>query len=158
MADLNAMYNSLLDEVERVLFEIRDEIKMEMAAKGINASGRTSDNIRVERYEGGVRLVIAPGNVAPLGTLEVGRSKGDVPRGFTDILEQWSRDKGLQFASETERRSFAYLLGRRIAREGTNRHWQPENVYSAAVQRGLQKLRHDVKANVTQYLHDNLIP
>lgn len=158
MADLDSMYNSLFDEVEKILFEIRDEIKREMAAKNINASGRTSNNIMVERYEGGIRLVIAAGDVAPLYTLETGRAGGGVPRGFTDILEQWSRDKGLTFADDKERRSFAYLLGRKIAREGTQRHWEPTNVYSAAVERGLRKMRYEVKANVTEFLHRNLIP
>ena len=55
---------------------------------------------------------------APFSVLEEGRDPGKLPYDFISILEKWSIDKGLQFSSPQERRSFAYLLGRRIERSG----------------------------------------
>ena len=105
----NIIYNSVMDEIERVLLEVRDEIRAKMASEGVNASGRTSAGIQVQRYESGVRLVLTGDDVAPLATLEVGRRGGKVPMGFSDIIEQWSRDKGLSFPRDRDRRRFAYF-------------------------------------------------
>jgi hypothetical protein len=79
-----------------------------------------------------------------------------VPLGFTDIIEQWSRDKGLSFPTDGDRRRFAYLTARKIARQGTQRHVLPVNVYTEVVNEGLAKMRQDIKATVTEYLHNYL--
>ena len=152
----STIYNSIIDEVVNILLDVRAEIQSNMESKGINASGRTSRGMQVQRYESGVRLVLAGADVAPLATLEVGRAGGRVPRGFTDIIEQWSREKGLTFANEKDRRSFAYFTARKIAREGTERHKMPVDVYSDAVTRGVDKIKQLVNAQVTQYVHQNL--
>ena len=157
----NIIYNSVMDEIERVLLEIRDEIRAKMASEGVNASGRTSAGIQVQRYETGIRLVLVDKvlgqNVAPLATLEVGRRGGRVPMGFTDIIEQWSRDKGLTFPRERDRRRFAYFTARKIARQGTQRHQQPIDIYSEEVMRGVARLKDGIKAQVTEYIHNSLI-
>ena len=152
----NIIYNSVMDEIERVLLDIRDEIRAKMASEGVNASGRTSAGMQVQRYESGVRLVLTGEDVAPLATLEVGRAGGKVPRGFADIIEQWSRDKGLVFPTEGDRRSFAYLTARKIAREGTERHKSPIDVYSDEVLRGVARINQAIKVEITQYIHNLL--
>lgn len=127
-ADITAQVVSILERAKIA-------IQAKMDEKNINASGRTSASLRVETYDGGVRLVIG-GNgqkTAPLATLEVGRKGGKVPQGFAAIIEQWSRDKGLVFATESKLRSFAYLTARKIAREGTLRNKQNVDVYSSIV-------------------------
>jgi hypothetical protein len=153
----NIIYNSVMDEIERVLIDVRDEIRAKMANEGVNASGRTSAGMQVQRYENGVRLVLTGDDVAPLATLEVGRRGGKVPMGFTDIIEQWSRDKGLTFPRERDRRSFAYLTARKIARQGTQRHQQPIDIYSEEVTRGVERLKDGIKAQITEYIHNSLI-
>ena len=153
----NIIYNSVMDEIERVLLEVRDEIKEKTASEGVNASGRTSSGMQVQRYENGIRLVLTGEDVAPLATLEVGRRGGKVPMGFADIIEQWSRDKGLTFPRERDRRSFAYLTARKIARQGTQRHQQPIDIYSEEVMRGVARLKEGIKAQVTEYIHKSLI-
>ena len=150
------IYNSIIDEVVNILNDVREEIQQNMSAKGVNASGRTSDGIRVERYDNGVRLVLSGERVAPLATLEVGRRGGKVPTRFADIIEEWSRDKGLQFPRETDRRRFAYLTARKIARQGTVRHKLPVDVYSDAVLKGKNRIRKSVKTILTDYIHENL--
>lgn len=157
MAYDSEIYNSIIDEVVNILLEVKDEIQAEMVAKNINASGRTSAGMQVQRYESGVRLVLTGDDVAPLATLEVGRQGGKVPMGFTDIIERWSMDKGLQFADEKDRRRFSYLTARKIAREGTQRHKMPTDVYSGAVTKGMERLRKTIKAELTQYIHETLI-
>lgn len=146
------IYNSIIDEVANILTECKEQIQSNMAAKGINASGRTSEGFMVERYENGVRLVLKGQQVAPLYTLETGRGGGGVPMGFTAIIEQWSRDKGLQFANDQDRRRFSFLTARKIASEGTQRNKLPEDVYSEPVNDALAKMRKTVKASVSQYV------
>ena len=152
----NIIYNSVMDEIERVLLEVRDEIKAKMASEGVNASGRTSAGMQVQRYENGVRLVLTGDDVAPLATLEVGRRGGKVPMGFSDIIEQWSRDKGLSFPRDRDRRSFAYFTARKIARQGTQRHQQPIDIYSEEVTQGVARINQSIKVEVTQYIHNLL--
>lgn len=157
MAYDSTIYNSIIDKVANILEGVKAEMQAEMQAKGINASGRTSSSLRVERYEAGVRLVMGPvGEAAPLATLEVGRKGGKVPSGFVAVIEQWSRDKGLTFPSDGDRRRFSYLTARKIAMKGTRRYEKPVEVYSEAVSRGAEEVRKLVAAEVTQYVHDGL--
>ena len=92
------MANTLEADIIRILSETRDKIRANMDAQKVNASGRTSASIRVEPYEGGVKLVggtdsdhkiedypailgtLDASDTAPIPTLEVGRVGGNVPR------------------------------------------------------------------------------
>ena len=165
------MAEQLESDIIRVLTQTRDEIRANMEAKRINASGRTSASIRVETYDGGVRLVggydtthkvadyppikgtaDAP-DTAPIPTLEVGRPGGGnppAPRGFYYILRQWSRDKGINFSSERDRDTFAYFLSRKIAREGTQRNKVPADVYSTPVENAKARLAEIFAANIAR--------
>lgn len=162
MAYDSTIYNSIIDTVANILEEVKVEIQRQMQSKNINASGRTSAGFAVQRYEAGVRLVLGGDKVALLATLEVGRrgvmqdASLKVPKGFTDIIEQWSIDKGLQFPTDGDRRSFAYLTARKIYRQGTHRREQSVDVYSEAVNRGVEQVRKLVAAEVTKYIHTSL--
>lgn len=149
---------TLEQDILRILTQARDEIRANMASKGVNASGRTSRGFAVEKYDKGVRLVLnntekaviqceprpprglssVTVGVAPLSTLEIGREAGRVPRGFYYMVKQWTRDKGLRFASESERQTFSYFAARKIAKEGTRKHREPSfrtDVYSTPVEK-----------------------
>lgn len=130
MAEIDDRVAEMLKQVAERLQTAADDIRQSMSDKGINASGRTSASVQVRTTDTGVQLVGGGGQAAPMPTIEIGRESGAVPTGFTAILEQWSRDKGIAFENDKQRRSFAYLLGRRIAREGTLRHQYPEDVYT----------------------------
>lgn len=146
----------LLGECQVILERAKAAIQAQMEYQGVNATGNTSRSFRVERYEGGVRLVMGGEDypTAPLQTLEVGRPGGNVPRGFTDILAEWSRAKGIQFPTESRRRSFAYLLGRRIQREGTLRHSNPVDVYSSIITDAANSIEADIVNSITIHLHN----
>lgn len=129
----------MYEVVAEILERCKEEIQRNLADKGINASGRTSRGLKVERYEGGVRLIATDG--APLPTTEIGRGPGKVPMAFRDIIEQWSRDKGLTFPTESDRRRFAFLTARKIAEEGTGRHRDPRaDIYSPAVEEAVSEI------------------
>lgn len=146
--------------VVAILAKARDDVRANMQAKGINASGRTSASIIVRETETGVQLVggkpgqhivsgqprgvdVMADDTAPIPTLEIGRPGGSVPKGFYYILKQWTRDKGLPFAKESERQTFAYFLAKRIAREGTRRHEMPEDVYTTPAKEAAQAIQRD---------------
>lgn len=139
-----------------ILEKAKQEIQLRMVAEDINASGRSSDSLVVEQYDGGVRLKYGNADTAPLATLEVGRPGGNVPRGFTDILAQWSRDKGIPFDTERQRQTFSYLLGRRIAREGTLRNKQPVDVYTSIILDTVDFVKAEVVKSLTIYIHNQL--
>lgn len=147
----------LEQRVTERLEALRQEIVANIEQKGITASGRTQRSLQVVQYNGGAKLIAAAGDRAPLETLEIGREGGKVPRGFTDILMQWSKDKNLFFESDKDRRRFAFLLGRRIAKGnteyplgGTMRHYRAENVYTDAVQRATEDIKGIILADVRE--------
>lgn len=162
------IYNTVLDRVEAILNEARDAIRAEMAAKDINATGNTLRSFRVERYDGGIRLVMGGESyhTAPLETLEVGRPGGNVPGGFRmtkagvldvsntfkAILVEWAKAKGIADFGWGK----ATIVGRRIAAEGTLRHKNPVNVYSQAVLDAEGKIKKEVRVTITALIHREL--
>lgn len=143
----------ITDQIAQILETCKGQIQANMASHNINASGRTSKSLTVERYAGGVRLISKGEKVAPFETVQFGRPGGRVPRGFYYILKEWSREKGLTFSKESERSTFAYFLSRKIAREGTDRHTTPdEQVYTPPVTEAVKAIRATIGANVVQII------
>lgn len=144
MADTQFVQN-----IAQILLQAREEIRANMQAKGINASGRTSAALQVVQRGGKIALIKAEGQNAPFGTLQYGRAGGRVPAGFYEILKQWSRDKGLSFSSEQERGTFAYFLARKIANEGTQRHRSPRNdIYDEPLAKAVDGIRQEARKYV----------
>lgn len=104
-------------------------IKNHLAA-GQRASGRTAASLRVEVNETEGTLW----GRSPFGTLETGRQAGKVPANFRLIIRQWMQDKGIKArpmpyktdrphkytAEERGELSLAFLIARKIEREGTS--------------------------------------
>ena len=140
---------TLQEDILRILNQTRDEIRANMASKGINASGRTSDSLQVIRDDKGMRLVFAAGERAPMETLEIGRPGGKVPYNFTDIIVQWSLDKGLNWGDDKARRKIAGAVAwGKIRPFGTNRHENHEDVYSTPVHKAVAQLGNDIRAAI----------
>ena len=165
---------TLEQDILSVLTKARNEIQANMQSKGINASGRTSRGFVVEKYDGGLRLILrhdetatiqcAPRppkgltsitvGTAPLNTLEVGIDGiKRPPRGFYYMIKQWTRDKGLQFASESERQTFSYFTARKIIKQGTARHRNPVDVWSIPVKKAQATLQNDIRAAIGAQIH-----
>ena len=159
-------------EIEIKMVEILEAAKRKiqdnLASKGINASGRTSRSFRVERYEGGVRLIMGGTGerTAPLQTLEVGRPGGNVPGGFRvtkdgvldvsntfkAILVKWAKEKGISGFGW----GAATVLGRKIAAEGTDRHRNPTDVYSSVIIEATREAGAEAVKSITAFIHDKL--
>ena len=137
---------SVKAEIVGILERAKAEIQANMDAKGINASGRTKNSIRTVETSGGFALMGGGRDTAPIPTLEIGREGGKVPAGFYNIIRQWTYDKELSFDSERERNTFSYFLARKIAREGTARHRQNEDVYSTPVKVAVDDIRSVIRS------------
>lgn len=134
------------EQIIAALNQCKAEIQAAMAAKGINASGRTSESLQVVQAEDGFRLILAGTQHAPLETLEIGRAGGRVPYNFTDIIYQWSLDKGLSWGSPKQRRKIAGAVAwGKIRVSGTDRHETPVEVYSEPVKKARARLNEDIR-------------
>lgn len=80
-----------LDELHKILDKMVAEMRDNLAKTGTNASGRTSQSLRVVMTNTGGQIW---GRRYFRG-VEQGRAGGRVPRGFTAIIEQWIKDKGI---------------------------------------------------------------
>lgn len=129
-------------ELTNALGTIRDN----MESKGVNASHRTSNSLRVEDRGDSIVLVIGGdrskyGRTAPLETLEIGSRNGVRGAWFKSIIHQWTIDKGMVFENDSHRWAVSTLIARKIEEEGTNRHRSPIDIYSSVVQDTMSNLR-----------------
>lgn len=99
------------------------------------ASGRTIASLKVEITEDGGVLW----GRSAFGALETGRKGGKVPAGFWKIIRQWMDDKGIQVEKPD---SFAYLVARKIAKEGTQlfRNGGRSDIYSPEVKDTVERV------------------
>jgi hypothetical protein len=132
--------------VTEELQDLARRIAENIANNGQTASGRTARSLEVVDENDSLVLY---GRKA-FGTMETGRKGGRVPRNFSAILYQWSLDKGIAFSDERERRSFAYLLAKKIQKEGTElfREGGRSDVYSNDIQQTVE--------NITQRISKSL--
>lgn len=159
---------TLQEEIKAVLSQAKAEIQANMAAKNINASGRTSRAFAVVETPDDISLVLQEGWHAPLDTLEIGRPAGGVPGGFRLtkagtldvsnkfkwILIKWAQDKGfdLNWGGAT-------MLGRRIAAEGTLRNKNHVDVWSTPVHKAVAELHkvlpQHIRGEITEIVKTN---
>lgn len=132
-----------MNEVQNIVFEELEDLRKRIVANidntGRKASGRTAESMRTEVSEN--RGVLF-GRMA-FGVLETGRKPGKVPAGFYQIIRQWVIDKGISFDSVSERNSFAYLVARKIANEGTQlyRKGAEADVYTTEVPETIARIK-----------------
>lgn len=143
----------LKDIIASRLEQLRTEIRENMERTGENASGRTSASFAVEIDDTRVRLVGGGSDCAPLATLEVGARPHWSP---VSPLYKWSIDKGLQFATDSERVSFAYALRWKISKKGTNRYTKNVDIYTSAVERAIDDVVNLASVEVTKKMQNEL--
>lgn len=80
-----------IDELKKILDKMVSEMRQNLASTGTNASGRTSQSLRVVMTDTGGQIW---GRRYFRGT-EQGRAGGKVPHNFQSIIRQWIIDKGL---------------------------------------------------------------
>ena len=132
---------------------LRKKIIAQHLMAGQKASGKTAASLRVEvAEEEGVLY-----GRAPFGTLETGRKPGKAPHGFQDIIRKWMADKGIEaepIPYKTDRphkytpqergnMSLAYLIARKIKREGTSlfRRGGRDDIYSNVIPGATERIK-----------------
>lgn len=130
-------------EVKKVLAEelnsLRQRIIDSHVRAGQKASGRTIASLKVSVDDNHGILF---GRQA-FGVLQTGRGPGKVPRGFYQIIQQWVEDKGIHVDKP---KSFAYLLARKIANEGTELHRRGgrDDIYSHDIEETIKSIMNRV--------------
>lgn len=132
MKDKRAEVKGILNEE---LESLRQRIIENHIRAGQRASGRTIASLRVEVNDDNGTLF---GRQA-FGVLETGRKPGKVPKGFYQIIQKWVHDKGIQVNNP---KSFAYLVARKIAREGTELYkiGGRADIYSPEIEKTIQNI------------------
>ncbi len=127
--------DKVIELVASELEALKQRIIENHRSAGQVASGRTIASLKVEITEDGGVLW----GRSPFGTLETGRKPGKVPAGFWKIIRQWMDDKGIQVEKPD---SFAYLVARKIAREGTQlfRNGGRSDIYSPEVKDTVERV------------------
>lgn len=124
-----------MELVSSELEALKQRIIENHRSAGQVASGRTIASLKVEITEDGGVLW----GRSAFGTLETGRKGGKVPAGFWKIIRQWMDDKSIQVEKPD---SFAYLVARKIAREGTQlfRNGGRSDIYSPEVKDTVERV------------------
>lgn len=121
---------TIVDVIIKILDEAREAIQANMATRyrtasgetrWVNASGRSSAAFRVERYDGGVRLVYEGTDVAPLESIQEGQDGSDIPKAAE--LQRWWKSK----TGEELEEGVAIAMVKSIAARGTERWREPQN-------------------------------
>lgn len=101
----------LRDELEL----LKVHIQQNLASSGTNASGKTSESLRVEVDEHGGKLIGRPF----FHGVETGRGPGGVPRNFQAIILDWMNAKGVH-ADDGDDQGMAQGIAWKIRRQGTS--------------------------------------
>ena len=127
--------DKVMELVSSELEALKQKVIENQKNSGQVASGRTIASMKVEVTEDGGVLW----GRSPFGTLETGRKPGKVPAGFWKIIRQWMEDKGIQVLKPD---SFAYLVARKIANEGTQlfRNGGRDDIYSPEVKDTVERV------------------
>lgn len=127
--------DKVMELVSSELEALKQKVIENQKNSGQVASGRTIASMKVEVTEDGGVLW----GRSPFGTLETGRKPGKVPAGFWKIIRQWMDDKGIQVQKPD---SFAYLVARKIANEGTQllRNGGRDDIYSPEVKDTVERV------------------
>lgn len=127
--------DKVMELVSSELEALKQKVIENQNNSGQVASGRTIASMKVEVTEDGGVLW----GRSPFGTLETGRKPGKVPAGFWKIIRQWMEDKGIQVEKPD---SFAYLVARKIAKEGTQlfRNGGRSDIYSPEVKDTVERV------------------
>lgn len=131
---------------------------------GQNASGRTVDSLHVVMNPEGGTLF----GRNFFGTMETGRRAGKVPYGFSGIILQWMRDKGIHgtpIAYKTKRAhkytpqergdlSMASAIANTIAAKGTKLHRDGgrDDVYSNVIPETMERLGNRLMQLIHMYV------
>lgn len=124
-------------------------------AKGMRASGKFADSLEV--VVNGLNAKLMGENYAE--QLEFGRKAGKFPP--VSLIEQWIKDKGIasRISNDISISSLAFLIARKIAREGWNRqeHGGVQLISEIVTEERMQKIIDEVGAAQTLIFKSEII-
>lgn len=135
------------------LNSLADDIRQNMANANENATGRTQASFEVKIDKDSIRLVAKAGDRAPISTLEIGRGAGKQPP--IEAIEEWVTAKfGFVGKEATE---FAWAVAKKIAKIGTDRHYNNEDIYTSATKETANILKEDLQKKITEKIKENIL-
>lgn len=135
-------------------------IRVNLEETGTNASGRTSESLEYTITDD--NHIIITGRPY-FRSIEQGRPAGKVPYNFTDIISQWIDNKGIAshfgITNEKEKRSVAYLIGRKIKEEGTDlyRDGGREDIYTSVINEKLDDLNKQLEDGIIAAVEQTIV-
>lgn len=136
-----------MQEINNAIYARMETFRLEAIKRhkeaGQYTTGKTARMFRSEIYDKGVRLWGA----SYAGVLERGRKPGRIPYNFVDILVKWARDKGLNFKSQSDAKSWAWWKAQRIKEEGTRMYAEgrTEDIFTTPLEELKKGVIKDVK-------------
>lgn len=147
MADVNSLLKQHLEN-------IKTKIAQKMASEGRNATGRSVASLKVEVGDGHATLW---GSKSFL-VMERGRGPGPIPAGFTEIIMQWAKAKGISVQAkanqpsdkDTVLRSFAGAVAYNIMKKGTKlyRDKRYNDIFTSVVNDELEQMGKDMSISL----------
>lgn len=137
--------NALTGTAYNRIVQLRDEIKQSIADKGLTASGRTQNSLRV--YVDGNTVVLE--GRAFFASLEYGSSEWSGKTGihcsyeeFKSIIYQWATDKGLNFGEAKDFKKAVANIAWVIMNQGTKLYWAHgyRDVYDTLVEKAVEDI------------------
>ena len=139
------MSSALTSTTYNRMVQLRDEIREAISNKGLRASGRTQDSLRV--YVEG-NTVILEGR-AFFGSLQYGSSPWSGKTGircsyeeFKGIIYQWATDKGLNLGQAKEFKKAVANIAWDIMTQGSKLYWAGgyRDVYDTLVEKAVEDI------------------
>ena len=142
------------DIIDENLQKLKQEIIDRHVAAGQVASGKTKDSFQVDTQELSGQLL----GPQWAGVLERGRKPGKVPANFRDILIRWAAAKGITFQSESQAKSWAYFVSKKIRAEGTElyRSGATVDIFTTAVDEMEKSLTEEISQMFQQEIIKNI--
>jgi len=103
------LHSLLLKNTFEALEAFNDEIREDLRTKGIDNRGEARESLRVTQEKQGSKIKTASRGVFYFEFLDKGRAPGKFPP--PSVIEEWTATKPVDIP--------AFLVGRKIAREGT---------------------------------------
>jgi hypothetical protein len=101
--------SKLVENTVKVLEDAEQEIRRDLSAKKIDDTGEAANSMRIDARMEGAKLKATLSGVGYMYYLDQGRGPGKFPP--VDAIDNWVANKPVEIP--------AFLVGRKIAREGT---------------------------------------
>ena len=152
-----------LEQYKQWLNESESALVNSYKSYGLKASGRWEKELenKIEYSQDKIKLFIL--GAAYTGAMNTGRKpseKGSKPGSLFAIIEQWIKDKGITAKDEISDKSLAYLITRKIHKEGVkvpNQHNAGNFIENAIDEQRIQSLISIVRTGMLEDLKSDVM-